>query len=154
MGIALQTETVETRPQPMLYVRKTAKADPATIGPAMAEAFKTLGAFIGTHGIDVIGPPLAVYRDYEGGRVTLEVGVPVAAAALGRARGEVKAGATPSGKALKVVHHGSYETLGDTYAEIEKAGLRLEPYSWEVYPNDPSTTPAEQLVTEIFMPLH
>jgi len=151
--ITVQTEAVQTRSQPMLYIRKVAPADPAAIGPAMAEAFKQLGSFIGTHGIDVVGPPLAVYRDYELGRVTMDVGVPVAAAALGRAEGEIRAGATPSGKAMKIVHRGPYDTLSETYARIEAAGMAPAPYSWEVYPNDPSTTPPDQLVTEIFMPL-
>ncbi len=150
----MKTETVQTRSQPMLYVRKTTLVDPATIAPVMAEAFKQLGSFVGSHGIDVVGPPLAVYRDFERGNVTLEVGVPVTAAALGQAQGEIKAGATPAGKALKVVHRGSYATLGNTYAEIEKAGMMLAPYSWEVYPNDPSVTAPDELVTEIFMPLH
>lgn len=153
-GAAMQTETVQSPSQPMLYVRKVAPADPETIAPAMAEAFKQLGSFIGSRRIAVVGPPLAVYRDYDHGCVTLDIGVPVSPAALGQAEGDIKAGTTPAGKALKIVHHGSYETLGDTYAKIERAGMRLTPYSWEVYPNDPSVTPPEDLVTEIFMPLH
>ncbi len=149
----MQTETVEARAQPMLYVRKTTAMAPEAIAPTMAQAFQKLGAFVGAHGIAVTGPPIAVYRDYDRGRVTMDVGVPVAAAALGQATGDIKAGATPSGKAMKIVHRGPYETLFETYAEIESAGINRSPFSWEVYPTDPSTTPADQLITEIFMPL-
>ena len=88
---------MQTRSQPMIYIsaRSRRPMTPEAIAPAMAEAFEQLGSFIGTHGIDVVGPPLAVYRDYERGQVTMDVGVPVAAAALGRAEGEIRAGATP-----------------------------------------------------------
>jgi effector-binding domain-containing protein len=149
----MQTETVQTRAQPMLYVRKITTMAPDAVAPAMAEAFQELGAFVGSHGIAVVGPPLTVYHDYDRGNVTMDIGFPVAAAALGQATGDVKAGQTPSGKALKITHRGPYETLAKTYAEIEKAGIARSAYSWEVYPNDPSTTPPEQLVTEIFMPV-
>lgn len=151
----MQSETVQTHAQPMIYVRYTVGMDSADIGRKMGEAFQTLGQFIGQNAIAPAGPPLAVYHDYTDTGMTMDVGFPVAAAALGKAAGAVKAGATPSGKARKYLHKGPYDTLRDTYGEIQKQfeaeGTPMSPVCWEVYLSDPDSTPEADLVTEIFM---
>ena len=57
------------------------------------------------------------------------------------------------------VHHGPYENLKDTYAWLMGTWLPQSGYepgpcpSVEVYLNDPDLTPAEDLRTEIRIPL-
>lgn len=149
----MQTDTVQTQSQPMIYVRHRTKVGSGEISRMMGEAFQTLGAFINEHGIEVAGPPLSIYHDYTDAGMTMDVGFPVSAAALAKATGAIRAGETPSGKAIKVVHKGSYENLRTTYGEIEadfKAkGLSMGPMTWEIYVNDPETTAEADLVTEI-----
>lgn len=151
----MQSETVQTQAQPMIYVRYQVGMDSDAIGEKMGEAFQALGDFIGENGIEVAGPPIAVYHDYTETGMTLDVGFPVAAATLGKATGTIKAGETPSGKAMKFVHQGSYDGLRATYDEIGKhftqAGIPMSPVCWEVYLNDPDATPETELITEIFM---
>lgn len=151
----MQSETVRTKSLPMIYVSYQTTMDSGEIGRKMGEAFQTLGAFIGMNNIEVAGPALAVYSDYTDTGMKMDIGFPVAAAALGKATGEVKAGATPAGKAMKFVHRGPYNKLRDTYGEIEayfKAeSIPMSPVAWEVYVTDPNTTPDADLVTEIFM---
>ena len=130
----MQSETVQTRSQPMIYVSYRATIDPGDIGQKMGEAFQALGTFIGQNAIEVAGPPLAVYSDYTATGMKMDIGFPVAAAALGKAIGDIKAGATPAGKAMKFVHRGPYDKLRDTYGEIEthfKAeGIPMAPVAW------------------------
>lgn len=122
----MKLEVVTVKGQPMLFV--TRKTPMAAIGQAMGEAFETLGAFIGRNGIAPAGPPITVYRDHAAGNVTMDVGFPVAKAALAKAAGEVKAGTTPSGKAFKAVHRGPYDRLRDTYGTMEaKEGRPVTP---------------------------
>lgn len=152
----LAHETVQARPQPMVYLRYKTKMDSAVIGKQMGEAFGTLGAFVGQNQLAVAGPPLAVYHDYAAdGSMTVDVGFPVAAAALGKAKGQIKAGQTPAGKAMKFVHVGPYDRLHETYAEIgayfARRKLPMSPVCWEVYLSDPDKTAPDELVTEIFM---
>lgn len=151
----MQAETVQTKPQPMIYVRHSVTMDSDEIGRKMGEAFQALGAFLAKEGVAPAGPPLAVYHDYSDSGMTMDVGFPVAAAALGKAAGDIKAGQTPSGKAMKFIHRGPYDKLRDTYGEIEahfKAeGIPMAPLAWEVYLNDPDSTPEADLITEIFM---
>jgi len=151
----MQTETVQTHAVPWVYLSYQTPMDSAEIGRIMGEAFQKLGQFVGENQIEVAGPPLSVYRDYTDNGMTVDIGFPVAAAALGKATGEIKAGQTPSGKAIKVVHKGSYDRLRDTYGELEEhfkaEGIPMSPVCWEVYLSDPDATPEQDLVTEIFM---
>ena len=150
-------ETVEAETRPMLYITRATGMDPQEIAVTMADAFNAMGAFLGQSGVRPVGPPLAVYRDWDRktGRMKIDVGFPVIPSDTIKASGEVHAGQTPSGKALKAVHHGPYPKLRETYAAIEahmeKAGLPMPPLAWEIYLSDPDTTPAEQLLTEVYM---
>ena len=151
----METQTVQTKARPMIFVRYATTMDSDEIGKKMGEAFQTLGSFIGEQSIDVVGPPLAVYHDYSDSGMTMDIGFPVAAAALAKATDPIKVGETPAGKAIKVIHKGSYDGLRDTYGEIEadfkSKGMAMSPVAWEVYLNSPDETPADELITEIFM---
>jgi effector-binding domain-containing protein len=152
-------ETVEAETRPMLYVTRSTSMNPQDVAAAMGEAFGAVGAFLGQSGVKPVGPPLAVYHDWDesAGMMTVDVGVPVVSRDTKKATGEVHAGQTPSGKALKAVHRGPYPKLADTYGKLEahmkKAGLPMPPVAWEVYVSDPDKTPADDLTTEIYMPI-
>ncbi len=149
--------TVES--QPILYVHRSSATDPKSMGACMGEAYGTLMGFMAEQGIEMAGAPLSIYHGYSEAEATFDVAVPVAAADAGRAAGhaDIKGGATHAGRALKAVHLGPYETLADTYNRImphmKKEGLKPAGASWEIYVNDPATTPAEELITEIYFPI-
>jgi len=62
-------------------------------------------------------------------------------------------------RALKVVHTGAYRHIGNAWstlqAELKASKLKpgKSPPPFEIYRNDPDTTPEGELITEIFMPL-
>jgi effector-binding domain-containing protein len=152
-------ETIEAETRPMLYVTRSASMNPQDIAAIMADAFGAMGSFLGRSGVTPAGPPLAVYHDWDeaAGTMKIDVGFAVAPCDTTKATGDVHAGQTPSGKALKAVHHGPYPKLRDTYGALEAhmktAGIAMPAFAWEVYLSDPDTTPAEDLLTEIYMPL-
>ena len=149
--------TVES--QPILYVHRSSATDPQSIGACMGEAFGTLMGFVGEHGIEMAGAPLSIYHGFSENEATFDVALPVSAADAERAAGhaDIKGGATHAGQALKAVHVGPYNALADTYnrimAHLQKEGLKPCGPCWEVYMNDPDTTPAEDLITEIYFPI-
>lgn len=143
----------ELTAQPMLYV--TATAAMAEIPAVMGASFATLGQFFGTSGIVPVGPPLAVYHDWSADKTAVDVGFPVSAADAEKAAGTILGGTTPSGPALKTAHMGPYDDFPATYAAIgaalKAAGIPDSTRMWEVYINEPGTTPDSELVTEIYM---
>lgn len=152
-------ETIEAETRPMLYVSRSATMEPKDIAAAMEDAFGAIGTFLGTSGVRPAGPPVAVYRDWDEatGRMTIDLGFPVASCDAAKAKGDVHAGQTPSGKALKAVHHGAYPKLNESWGALEahmkKLGLPIPAIAWEVYLSDPDTTAEDDLLTELYMPL-
>ena len=145
--------------QPILYVHRSSATDPGSIGACMGEAFGTLMGFIGQHGIARTGAPMSIYHGFGETEAIFDVALPVAAADAERAagHGDIKGGATHAGQALKAVHVGPYTALADTYnrimAHMEQEGLKPSGPCWEIYMNDPDTTPEEDLITEIYFPI-
>ena len=150
-------DIVKVEAQPMIHVTRSASMDSDEIARAMGEAFGAIGAFFGREGITPAGAPLAVYRDWDGATMKIDVGYPVSPADAAKAGGEVASGQTPAGRALKALHNGAYMGLQQTYAAMEShiatAGLKAEGIAWEVYLNDPAQTPEAELVTEVYMRL-
>lgn len=64
----------------------------------------------------------------------------------------------PAGRYAHVLHKGGYEGLPGAWAALKKewlpkSGHRMSGPSYEVYLNDPSSTPKADLLTEIYMRL-
>lgn len=135
------------------------------IGPydQISRAFAQLGAIAGSAGLFRVGAKMiAIYHDDPdstpaaelrsdaaisiGPRETLPVGLAEAT--------------IPAGRYAMTVHHGSYATLGDTWARLmgewlPQSGNRLGAAgaAFEVYRNTPESVPEDQLETELYMPL-
>jgi effector-binding domain-containing protein len=153
----LTTRVIDAVAQPMIYVTTRSTMLPREIASAMERSFAILGRFMVEAGVVPLAPPLAIYRDWQGQKITIDLGFPVTEADAAKAKGEVLSGKTPAGPAIKTVHRGSYDKLKDTYAQLEKAmqaeGYRGGEISWEVYFGEPGKTPEQDLITEIYMQL-
>ncbi len=68
--------------------------------------------------------------------------------------GRVRAGHSPAGRAVRVVHRGPYERMGPTYeklaAWIAAHALIEGQVSWEQYISNPGETPEDELITHIY----
>jgi effector-binding domain-containing protein len=89
------------------------------------------------------GPPFGKYYGTPAEVVDVEAGFPVAAAIVPTAG--VVPGTLPGGKVVEAIHVGPYDTMEETYAEIERfvadAGLTPGAVMWESYLSDPETEP-------------
>jgi len=152
---AMQLTAVELTPQPMIYVSTRSSMESQAIQQVVGDAFTALGKFLGEAQVTPLGPPMAIYSNWSEGQITTDVGFPVSAADAAKATGNVLAGSTPGGHAVKAIHKGPYEGMAATYAAIEaqmaSAGIAQGTVSWEVYVGDPETTAAAELITEIYM---
>lgn len=124
------------------------------IGETMGEAFGKVFAALGKAGVAPAGPPICKYTAFDADSVTYEAGVPVAAAFA--EDGEVVASEVGGCTAAVGMHVGPYDRLVETYGQLqawlEGQGRKPSAIMWESYLDDPDTTPAEQLRTEIYWP--
>lgn len=134
------------------------------VGPydRIGEAFGRLGALAGPAGLFGLSTQMiAIYHDDPEGKpkeelcsdaaITVPEGAPLPA---GLAEQRIAAG-----RYACATHVGPYSGLGDAWARLmggwlPESGHRLaEGVSFEIYRNDPSTTPPEALRTELYVPL-
>jgi len=85
----------------------------------------------------------------------IEIGFPFVQKMMGE--GEVIAGEIPGGGAAACLHVGPYDQVGATYDALQKwmeaNGHTPSGIAYEFYLNDPQTTPATELQTQVVFPL-
>jgi effector-binding domain-containing protein len=122
-------------------VRKTVAMTELTqfFSQAFAQTMKALEA----RGVEVVGPPFGKYYGHPGRTVDVEAGFPIAEPIT--RHGQVGPGLLPGGRVVEAIHVGPYDTMGLTYAAIERffaaEGLTPGPIMWESYLSDPDAEP-------------
>ena len=116
---------------------------PAFFGRAFHEAAEAAAAC----GLHIVGPPFGFYPQMPSATVVVEAGFPVSAPVTGDVgpRGDAHHLVLPGGRAVQVVHVGPYDTMDQTYADLESwmagQGLRPSAGMWECYLSDPEVEP-------------
>jgi effector-binding domain-containing protein len=161
----IQPERVQVKPTLALQIASRSGSDPQDISEAMRKAFDELHRVSQVHTVQFAGPPRAIYTAYSAEGTEFTVVLPIAAAVSGdMGDTAVTVGEVPGGEALRFVHEGPYPELEHTYSRITdwmKANDMLGTEAdwakympmWEEYVNDPASTPADDLITHIYVPL-
>lgn len=124
--------------------------------PFFDRAFHVVPAVLGRQQIAITGPPLALYFGMPSDTVDVAAGFPSATAAA--PEDGVSPFTLPGGRAARVLHRGSYDTLTTTYGALtewlREQGLAPGSIMWESYLTEP--TPGgdpKAMLTEITWPL-
>ena len=165
----LDVAVVDVAPVDILYVSSVVGVQPRDIADSLAQAYQQIRTFIHDHHIEVSGQPLAISHTVEESGVAFDAAIPVTLPDGGGLLGDgvldwadaaaasVHRGVSPSGRAIRAIHRGSYSRMRSTYeklaAYMQAHGLREGTVSWEQYVSDPSQTPEEELLTHIFFML-
>lgn len=141
--------------QHYLYVDRTASLSGAEIAAAMGSGFGEVFGFLQAKGIKPLSMPMSVYMEMpSGGQMAFRTGVFVAAGDAERAEGAIKADVMPAGEVYTTTHVGPYANLNQTHKALwdhmDSAGVSKAMPVWEVYIDDPQSTPEAQLRTEIY----
>jgi effector-binding domain-containing protein len=148
-------EQVMLTEKTILYVAGSGLWD--TAFETIQGGFKDVYGAMQKLGIKDAGAPMTIYTATDDTGFQFQAAVPVAQAPSPLPEGAVKVGKSPSGKALKFVHRGSYDSMDTTYDAItnyldEKQLDAMELFI-EQYMKNPLTTPEDDLVIEIYVPI-
>jgi effector-binding domain-containing protein len=129
---------------------------PDAVGAALHGILPDVFSHLEASGVPMLGAPFARYHPGRtAGTFDLEAGIPVGGDFA--ETDTIKRRTLPGGDVLTVTHVGSYDGLPTTLASFaawrEANGRTAAGPYWEVYVDDPSTVPADQVRTELFEPL-
>ena len=146
---------IDRPPQPVLVIRRSVPQ--SGIGAAIAEVLPRVFQFMGAHGIAPAGAPVCRYVDMGPEPMTIEPGVPIAAAVTA-GDPEIQCATLPGDALAYTLHAGPYDRLGEAHAALQDwmAAEGLEPAGgpWESYINDPGEHPdPKDWKTEVFWPV-
>jgi effector-binding domain-containing protein len=151
---AFGTEVTLTE-KPIIYFKGTGNWDAAF--DTIVDGFKTVKAFMDKAGIKASGPPITIYTATDDTSFSFQAAYPIAEAPKDAPKGDIAIGKSPTGKALKFVHRGSYDSMDTTYEAItnylDDKQLDAKDLFIEEYQTDPVSTPEDKLVIDVFVPV-
>lgn len=117
----------------------------------LATSYNKILRYLGENGEFPYGFPFIIYHNNDMDNLDIEVGFPVNAKFLGDE--DIHMSHTPGGHILSCVHVGSYDNIELTYKALTEALHKYDYHptgsAYEIYLNDPSDTPANDLLTEV-----
>ncbi|MDP9795392.1 AraC family transcriptional regulator [Catenuloplanes nepalensis] len=150
---------IELRDQPAfhaLVMRRRVTRD--EIAATLAATLPTVFDYAQRNGLAITGPPFARYPEVGMGSLVIEGGITVAAPPPTPPGDGIELLTVPAGRAVVAVHRGPYDTLPESYQDIEKwirdQGLSATGAPWETYLTDPGENPDPATwETEIVQPV-
>jgi len=139
----------------IIYMNGNATWDSAF--ETLIDAFKQLNTYLDRQGLKPNGPAMTIYNSTDDTGFSFQAAVPLAEEPPNPPRGDIAMGRSPGGRALKFVHHGSYDSMDTTYEAItnylDEKRLEAKDLFIEEYATDPATTPEDQLVITVLVPI-
>ena len=157
--MAYDIEVLRLDPQPVASIVVPGIGAEA-VGAALHGTLPDIFSHLQASGVAMVGAPFARYHQASAAadgeeRFDLEAGIPVGGSFA--ETDTIKARELPGGEAIAVVHVGAYDRLPEAVAALaawrDANGRDAAGAYWEIYVDDPSTTPVDRLQTRIVEPL-
>ena len=149
----LEVDIVEAEPVDILYIVTDSRSEAGGVAASLAIAYQEITSFMAEHSIEIQAQPMAITRSWDARDYEFDAAIPVSTTDV-ELSGNVRAGKSPSGRAVRVVHRGPYDRMSPSYEKLSAYmavhGLKEGRVSWEHYISDPGQTPADEIITHIY----
>lgn len=153
--IDLFGQEVMLAPKTVVYASGSGTWD--TAFETLVAAFKKVQAFLDQQGVKASGPAMTIYTALDDTGFNFQAAIPVAAAPTLAPDSPFGVSTSPAGKALKFIHRGPFEATTSTYDAIthylDEKQIEAQEILVEEYPVDLASTPEDQLVINILIPV-
>ena len=146
-------EIIKPPSQSTLSVRT--KTPVGELPQVLGKVYGSIAQYLGELGEQPAGPPFAGYFNMDMQNLDVEIGFPVSRKLSGK--GEIQPGEIGGGKVATCVYTGPYSEIAPAYKAlttfIKDNGQEATGITYEMYLNDPTVTPPQELQTQIVFPL-
>ncbi|HKQ98124.1 MAG TPA: SRPBCC family protein [Candidatus Polarisedimenticolia bacterium] len=155
----LAVEQIEAAPQTVAFVNAACAKDDKAIAETIGASYAKVGQFMAKNGLKQAAAVQTINHKYDDSGYQFDAAIPVDHAPEKEipADSPVQVKQTYAGKALKVVHKGSYHNMESTYrqmiAYMAAHGYEGAASPWDEYVSDPGNTPEPELLTNIVWPI-
>ena len=148
-------EAMELPERTIIFIKGQTNWDKAF--ETLVAAFKTLADHLDKQGIKPNGPAMTIYTETDDTGFQFHAALPIDQASKPLPKGDIAVGKSPSGKALKFVHRGSYDAMDTTYEAItnylDEKRLEAKELFVEEYTTDPLKTEPDKMVVNVYVPI-
>lgn len=155
----LDIELIVVESQPLAYTSSVSEWEVEEIGEAFGAAHSQVVRFMATHGLEQVGPPVAITTGLSDEEWQFDAGIPIAAFPELEldADSPVQIRETWEGRVARAISVGPYASLSSDWEKVrawlaahgfDEAGL-----PWEEYVSAPGETAEEELITHLYMPI-
>lgn len=124
---------------------------------AIPDGMSTVFGYLGASGLQPVGAPFTLYYQAPDGDTVGDIAVCIPVAGPAEASDAVEVIEIPEVATASVVHRGSYDSMGESYATvstwIHEHGHTILGPAREVYLNSPADVAEADLLTEIHFPI-
>ncbi|GAB4064851.1 hypothetical protein GCM10028812_05550 [Ancylobacter sonchi] len=142
---------------PVPVLQKSAKSNWDDGFATLVATLKEVYAELDRLKLKRVGAPFIVYTMTDDAGFEFEAAVPFSGATTEKPGAGFEFSASPAGKALRFTHRGPYDAMDPTYEQIanllDAKDLEAQDLYVEEYRADPVTTPEDDLVIDIWVPL-
>ena len=138
--------------QPCVFIRRTLASD--KLGEFYMEVLPKVFQFAAQHGV-ARSAPFGRYPEWGQNGGTVEAGIATRSKVDGE--GEILSGTLGGSRAVMGTHVGAYEGLPDAFSRLfawcREHGHEPSGACWELYVDDPESKPANEVRTELYIPI-
>lgn len=148
-------EEVTLPERTIIYLKGAGRWDSAY--ETLVDAFKSLNQYLDKQGVKPAGSAMTIYTQTDDSGFNFQAALPVTDTPKDPPKGDIGIGKSPSGRAFKFVHRGSYDAMDTTYEAItnflDEKRLEAKDLFIEEYVSDPSKTAEDKLVVNVYVPV-
>jgi effector-binding domain-containing protein len=138
-----EMELVEVPDRDVACIRRAVAVD--DLPEFFGDAFGAVAGSVVAAGGRITGPPFGWYHGVPGESIDVAAGFPISGTPDVPLGDDIEVVERPGGRAVVVIHVGTYDTLEQTYREaeawIDEQGLVARDDMWEEYLSDPEEEP-------------
>lgn len=148
---------IETPAESVYTVAREVQLDSQDVTEEIGKAYAEILAFLNKNKIEMSGTPKIITQASQNGAFSFLAAIPVESVEIKDPTGSIQSQQMYQGKAIKLIHRGSYADFKKQYTIIDaymsQNNLQTNGQAWEDFVTDSGVVKEQDLITHIYQPI-